>query len=207
MKHPKFLVCLLRPFSTPWEEPGRTPLTSRSRTSSTKSTTGPGPSMWTTSSWSWGSPVEISTARSISRMLSEPSARIKMVPCFIFHIQLLHFYIFCLNSKHNSHIRLYSCCRTEVCNESSSRTGRYSFWDAYLVSVPFSQFLLVSNQCYKHYKSDRIAFPGLSGIWPCFHSSNESPFHFVEVPLGEIDEMISTVDKNKDGKISYSEFR
>ena len=96
MKHPKFLVCLLRPFSTPWEEPGRTPLTSRSRTSSTKSTTGPGPSMWTTSSWSWGSPVEISTARSISRMLSEPSARIKMVPCFIFHIHLLHFIFFVL---------------------------------------------------------------------------------------------------------------
>ena len=126
---------------------------------------------------------------------------------FYFPYSSFTFHIFCLNSKHNSHIRLYSCCRTEVCNESSSRTGRYSFWDAYLVSVPFSQSLLVSNQCYKHYKSDRIAFPGLSSLWPWFHSSNESPFHFVEVPLGEIDEMISTVDKNKDGKISYSEFR
>ena len=30
---------------------------------------------------------------------------------------------------------------------------------------------------------------------------------FPQVPLGEIDTMINTVDRNKDGKISYSEFR
>ena len=33
------------------------------------------------------------------------------------------------------------------------------------------------------------------------------PFSYCKVPLGEKDSMISTVDRNKDGKISYSEFR
>ena len=30
---------------------------------------------------------------------------------------------------------------------------------------------------------------------------------FQKVAFGEIDDMIETVDRNKDGKISYSEFR
>ena len=30
---------------------------------------------------------------------------------------------------------------------------------------------------------------------------------FQQVAFGEIDDMIETVDRNKDGKISYSEFR
>ena len=77
---------------------------------------------------------------------------------------------------------MYSSRGAEVCADPSTREG--GWWEGAVLTI--THFLWVVGGCSFNY------YP-LSA--------------YCQVPPGEIDCMITTVDRNRDGKISYSEFR